>query len=71
VLSGNAKSTEDRLDAMFAIGMMPGTIPPEIRKASVRSKLIVELSPEQLAQDAKAQQVTPQQLKTDPDFKPY
>jgi hypothetical protein len=71
VLGGNAKSVEDKLDAMFAIGMMPATVPADIRKASVRSKLMVQLSPEQLAAAAKAYQVTPEKLKADPDFKPY
>ena len=71
VLSGKAKSTEDKLDAMFAIGMMPASIPADIRKASLRSKLIVELSPEQLAETAKAYQMTPEKLKADPEFQPY
>jgi hypothetical protein len=70
-LSGKGTSTEDKLDSMFAIGMMPETIPTSIRKASLRSKLLVELSSEQLAEAAKAQQTTAEQLKTDPEFKPY
>jgi hypothetical protein len=70
-LSGKGTSAEDRLEAMFAIGMMPATIPAEIRKASLRSKLIVELTPEQLAESAKALQTTPEKLKADPDFQPY
>jgi hypothetical protein len=69
-LSGNGTSVEDKMEAMFAIGMMPATIPVDIRKASVRSKLIVELSPEKLAETAKAEQTTPEKLKTDPDFQP-
>ena len=70
-LSGKGTSTTDKLDSMFAIGMMPESIPASIRKASLRSKLQVELTPEQLAEAAKAQQTTPEQLKNDPDFKPY
>lgn len=71
VLSGQAKSTEDRLEAMFAIGLMPASIPAGIRKASLRSKLVVELSPQELAETAKAYQMTPEQLKANPDFQPY
>jgi hypothetical protein len=70
VLSGRATSTEDKLDAMFAIGMMPPSIHPDSRKASLRSKLGVELSPEQLAESAKALQMTVEKLKADPDFQP-
>ena len=70
-LSGKGTGVEDKLESMFAIGMMPATIPVDIRKASVRSKLIVELSPEKLAEAAKAEETTPEKLKTDPDFQPY
>ena len=70
-LSGKGTTTESKLESMFAIGMMPGSIPLDIRKASVRSKLMVELSPSQLADAAKAQQTTPEKLKSDPDFQPY
>jgi hypothetical protein len=70
VLSGKATSTEDKLDAMFAIGLMPPSIHPEARKASLRSKLAVELSPEQLAESAKALQMSVAELKADPDFQP-
>jgi hypothetical protein len=70
-LSGNGKSVEQKLDTMFAIGMMPASIPVAIRKASLRSKLIVELGQEQLAQAAKDYQTTPEKLKANPDFQPY
>jgi hypothetical protein len=70
-LSGKGSSAEDRLEAMFAIGMMPDSIPAAIRKASLRSKLIVELSPEDLAETAKVYETTPEKLKADPDFQPY
>ena len=70
-LSGKGKSAEEKLDAMFAIGMMPASIPVDIRKASIRSKLIVELSQEKLAEAAKAYETTPEKLKADPDFQPY
>jgi hypothetical protein len=67
-LSGKGQGLE-KLDAMFAIGMMPASIPTDIRKASVRSKLKVELSAEQLADAAKAEQTTPEKLKA--EFQPY
>jgi len=69
-LSGKGQGLE-KLDSMFAIGMMPTSIPTDIRKASVRSKLKVELSAEQLAEAAKAEQTTPEKLKADPEFQPY
>jgi len=69
-LSGKGQSAEDKLDAMFAIGMMPPSIPSEIRKASLRGTLMVELSPQQLAAAAKDLETTPEKLKSDPDFKP-
>jgi len=70
-LGGTGTSVEDKMESMFAIGMMPATIPVDIRKASVRSKLMVELSSEKLAEVAKAEETTPEKLKTDPDFQPY
>jgi len=70
-LSGKGRSAEEKLDAMFAIGMMPDSIPAAIRKASLRSKLVVELRPDQLAETAKALQTTVEKLKADPDFQPY
>ncbi len=70
-LSGKGKSAEEKLDAMFAIGMMPDSTPAAIRKASLRSKLIVELSQQQLAESARAMETTPEKLKSDPDFQPY
>jgi hypothetical protein len=70
-LSGKGKSAEDKLEAMFAIGMMPDSIPAGIRKASLRSKLIVELSEKDLTETAKLYDTTPQKLKADPDFQPY
>ena len=70
VLSGKATSTEDKLEAMFAIGMMPASVPADLRRASLRSKVAVELSSEQLAESAKALQMSPEKLKADPDFQP-
>lgn len=70
-LGGKGTSLENKLDSMFAIGMMPESVPANIRKASVRSKIRVELSPAQLAEAAKAQETTPEKLKSDPDYQPY
>jgi hypothetical protein len=70
-LSGKGAKVEDKLESMFAIGMMPTSIPAGIRKASLRSKLIVELSAQQLTEAAKAYQTSVEKLKKDPDFEPY
>ena len=70
-LSGKGQSALEKLDSMFAIGMMPASIPMVIRKASLLGMLKVELRPDQLAVAAKLQQTTPEKLKSDPDFQPY
>lgn len=71
VLGGQATDAEDRIAALFAIGNMPASVPAAIRRASLRGKLRVELSVAQLAEIAKAHEMTPEKLKADPDFAPY
>jgi hypothetical protein len=71
VLSGAKQDGLDALDVMFAIGNMPATIPAANRKASLRAKIRVELSPEELAEAAKAYNVSVEKLQSDEDFKPY
>jgi len=61
----------DALDAMFAIGMMPDTVPKELRRASLRGKINTRLSADQLAQEAKVENTTVEELQKDPDFAPY
>lgn len=70
-LSGAKTQGLDALDAMFAIGNMPSSIPAAIRKASLRGQIRVELSAADLAAAAKAQNVSVEELQKDPDFTPY
>lgn len=71
VLSGTKQEGLDAVDAMFAIGNMPATVPAGSRKASLRAKIGVELTPAELAETAKAYQVSVEELQNDEDFKPY
>jgi hypothetical protein len=70
-LSGAKAQGIDAIDAMFAIGNMPASIPAAIRKASLRAKIAVQLSAAELAETAKAQSVSVEELQKDPDFRPY
>jgi hypothetical protein len=70
-LSGTKHDGTDGIDTMFAIGNMPGLASAAIRKASLRAKIQVELSATQLAETAKAHQVTVEELQKDDDFAPY
>jgi hypothetical protein len=70
ILSGNTQGL-DAIDAMFAIGNMPASIPAAIRKTSLRAKIKVSLSAEDLAKTAKAYEVSVEELQKDPDFQPY
>lgn len=71
VLAGTATGGFEAIDVMFAIGNMPKLAPPAIRKASLRGSLRVDLSPEQLAEAAKAYETTVDELVKMEDFKPY
>jgi hypothetical protein len=71
ILAGQPKEAGDSLDILFAIGNMPASVPIAMRRASLRGRLAVELSPAQLAEAAKAYDTTPAELLKDPDFKPY
>ncbi len=71
VLSGAKREGLDALDAMFAIGNMPAQIPAASRKASLRAKIGVELTAEELAATAKAYKVSVEELQKDEDFEPY
>lgn len=70
ILSGTATG-EDRIDALFAIGNMPQSIPAGIRKASLRVRILTQLSDAQFAEVAKEMEITVDELKKDEDFKPY
>lgn len=71
ILAGRPKEETDRIDIMFAIGNITDAVPATLRRASLRGSLAVKLSPAQLAEAAKAYGVTPEQLATDAEFKPY
>jgi hypothetical protein len=71
ILAGQPKEEGDSLDILFAIGNMPAAVPAAARRASLRGRLEVKLSPAQLAAAAKAYGTTPEELVKDPDFKPY
>ena len=71
VLSGAKREGLDALDAMFAIGNMPAQIPAASRKASLRAKIGVELTAEELAETAKAYKMSVEELQKVEDFEPY
>ena len=71
VLNRRSKEEFGNLDSMFAIGAMPDSIPADIRRASIRGQIRTELSAEKLAEVAKAEGVTVEDLQKDPDFEPY
>jgi hypothetical protein len=71
ILSGAKAQGLDAIDTMFAIGNMPASIPAAIRKTSLRAKIKVSLSAEDLAKTAKAYEVSVEELQKDPDFQPY
>lgn len=71
ILAGTKTDGFDAIDVMLAIGNMPATIPAGQRRASLRGQIAVQLSPAQLAEAAKAYEVTPEELVSDPDFEPY
>lgn len=71
ILARKSKEEFGALESMFAIGMMPDSIPADIRRASVRGQIKTQLSAEQLAAAAKELGTTPAELQKDPDFAPY
>jgi hypothetical protein len=70
ILAGTATGGFETVDVMFAIGNMPKVASAAIRKASLRGSLAVELSPEQLAEAAKAYEMTVDELVKMGDFQP-
>jgi hypothetical protein len=71
VLAGTKTDGLDAIDTMFAIGNMPASVSAASRKASLRAKIEVELSDEELVEVAKTYNVTVEELQRDEDFKPY
>lgn len=70
VLTRTSKEELGALDSMFAIGMMPDSIPKDIRKASLRGQIITTLNDAELAKAAKDYETTVEELKANEDFQP-
>ena len=70
-LDRRGKEQLDAVDAMFAVGMMPDSVPAEIRRASVRGKVLTQLSAQELEKIAKEENMTVADLQKSPDFEPY
>jgi hypothetical protein len=71
VLNRRSKEQFGPVDSMFAIGAMPGWIPADIRRASLRGQIHTELSPQELERVAATEGITVDELKRSPDFDPY
>lgn len=71
VLTRKSKEPTGAIDSLFAIGNMPDSIPGNIRKASLRGHVITELSAADIEKAAKEHGVSADELKKDPDFRPY
>lgn len=71
ILSRRGKEKLDAVDSMFAIGNMPESVPADIRRASLRGKILTQLSPQELEKIAKQEGTTVAELQKNPDFEPY
>ena len=71
ILNRRGKEPLDALDSMFAIGNMPESIPANVRRASLRGKVLTQLSPQQLEKIAKEANTTVAELKENSDFETY
>jgi hypothetical protein len=69
-LAGQATEPMDKLDIMFAIGMMPESIPADIRRASLRAQIKTEWKPEDLQRAAKDMGTTEEEARKNLDA-PY
>lgn len=79
IISSSVMSTDpeelsgkgNALEAAFTVGLMPDSIPTNIRKASVRSQVGVVLTPGQLKDIATQQGLSVEELEKDTEFAPY
>lgn len=74
VMSTDPKELAGKGDAMetaFTIGLMPDSIPVDIRKAAVRSQIGVTLPAAQLKEIADKEGVSVEELQKNEDFAPY
>ena len=67
VLSGKG----DRLDVMFAIGMMPDSVPAELRKAAFRGEIRCRFKEEDMPQVMDETGLSAEELEHSDDFYPY
>jgi len=61
----------DRLDTMFAIGMMSESVPLEIRKSALRGEIRCRFRPEDLQQVMQETGLTAEELENDDELYPY
>jgi hypothetical protein len=71
ILNRRGKEQFDALDSMFAIGNMPESVPADIRRASLRGKVLTQLSPAELEKVAKEHGTTVADLQKNSDFETY
>jgi hypothetical protein len=67
ILAGQITEPMDKLDVMFAIGMMPDTIASDIRRASLRAQIKTDWNPEDLKKAAQDMQTTEDEVRKDSD----
>jgi hypothetical protein len=65
ILTGQVTDPMDKLDVMFSIGMMPDTIPGDIRRASLRGSIRTEWNPEDLKAAAQQLNTTEEEVLKD------
>jgi hypothetical protein len=70
VLARRSRAESGVMDSALAIGGMPDSIPMDVRRASVHGQIATTLTPEQRAQVAAGMDREPEELQTDPNFKP-
>jgi hypothetical protein len=58
ILAGQVSEPLEKLDVMFAIGMMPASVPTDIRRASLRGTVRTDWKPEDLKAAAEALNTT-------------
>lgn len=61
----------DALETAFSIGLIPDTVPAQIRRGAVRAQIGVKLAPAQLKEIADRDGMTVEELEKSEDFEPY
>jgi len=65
------RGTGDVIESAFSIGLIPETVPAQIRKGAVRAQIGVKLAPGKLKQIADQEGVAVEELEKREDFAPY